>query len=405
MDPASTPAEPKTSIGRRFRPLLIGGVVAFIIMEIVALSPASFEDAPTESSVSEDTLLPKAEVGILATGIPKGKVPEYSVDGFHYVSVVGGQKQWKLVAEKANLYNVEKLVHARIVTAYLYDSDDKVTIVQGLEAKYFMNKQDLEVFGSVKTTFPDGFQTNSEYLRYNPSTKKVVIPVQYFVTGHGAEGEQQKMEFESHGLDFAMAASHVILQQKVKVVMTKKPPASPDATDTAAGVPAVTTIQSDHCEIERTIQLAHFSMNDGDSDQKRFVLINQPGMYARSRRADLNYGDFSQVLQYMTAYEDVFIQELPKAALPNSPLPKPGENPSLRYGTGGRADFDTHKNLVILKEFPQVYQDNDTVTGDIITVHRDTDIVEVEHSNAYSEGGDQPAQQKPVEPKPVGQRH
>jgi len=58
----------------------------------------------------------------------------------------------------------------------------------------------------------------------------------------------------------------------------------------------------------------------------------------------------------------------------------------MKYATGGRADFDSHKNVIVLTEYPQVYQDEDTVTGDKILLHRDTDIIEVEHSNAFSQG-------------------
>jgi lipopolysaccharide export system protein LptA len=74
----------------------------------------------------------------------------------------------------------------------------------------------------------------------------------------------------------------------------------------------------------------------------------------------------------MTLHDDVLVREIGK--------------PSQRYGTGGRADFESQRNVIVLREFPQVYQDRDTVTGDVIIVHRDTDIVEVEHSNAFSEG-------------------
>jgi hypothetical protein len=103
----------------------------------------------------------------------------------------------------------------------------------------------------------------------------------------------------------------------------------------------------------------------------------------------MHYGDFSKLLQYMTAYEDVFIKEL-KAPSDNKekkePAAKPSEGPNLRYATSGRADFDTKSDVIRLTEFPQAYQDNDTVTGDIIIMHRDSDLVEVEHSNAFSEG-------------------
>jgi len=100
-------------------------------------------------------------------------------------------------------------------------------------------------------------------------------------------------------------------------------------------------------------------------------------MFSRSRRAELNYGSAGRTVNYMTAFEDVFVRE------------RSADDPqklALRYATGGRADFDNVRNVVVFSEFPQVYEDNDTMTGDLITLHRDSDLVEVEHSNAYSEG-------------------
>jgi lipopolysaccharide export system protein LptA len=106
---------------------------------------------------------------------------------------------------------------------------------------------------------------------------------------------------------------------------------------------------------------------------QKFVHITQPTLFARGRTADLNYGDSDSILQYLIAYDDVLIKDL-------------GVKDSLRYATGGRADFDSHHDIIILTIYPQVYQDEDTVTGDKILMHRDTDIVEVENSNAFSEG-------------------
>ena len=79
----------------------------------------------------------------------------------------------------------------------------------------------------------------------------------------------------------------------------------------------------------------------------------------------------------MIAFEDVLIKEISKNKGPEN---------LLKYATGGRADFDSTHDVIKITEFPQCYQDNDTVTGDIIIMHRDTDLVEVEHSNAFSQG-------------------
>jgi lipopolysaccharide export system protein LptA len=361
------------STGRR---LLLAGVMAIIIMEIVALSPSSLEQpASSGASIAPESLV-DGEDGerTLATGIPTGKIPEYSVDQFNYVSTQGGRKQWKLIAERAFLYNQEKLVHARIVTAYLFDPEGKVTVVSGREAKYFMNQRDLEVFGGVTTRFPDGFETRSEYLRYRPQLGKIDIPPAYAVKGAGAaspEKQDESVAFDSHGLDFSMKDSLITLPRAVKFVMFRKGA----RTAENQGVADQTTIESDRCVIHRTRQLAEFTMDPVRPLTERFVRIRQPTLFARSRRADLNYGNFSQILQYLVAYEDVLIQETGNK-----------EKSQLRYGTGGRADFDTRRDVVVLTEYPQVYQDSDTVTGDRIIVHRDTDIVEVEHSNAFSEG-------------------
>jgi LPS export ABC transporter protein LptC len=396
-------SQQKPPLGRRFRPLIIAGVICLIIIEVVALSPSSLEQSPpSKTLLSEESLLPAGgEEKVLATGIPTGKVPDYSVDGFNYVSTRAGQKQWKLVARRAFLYNGEKLVHSRRVTAYLYDADNKITVVEGKEAKYFMDQKDLEIYGDVWTTFPDGFKTQSEYLKYQPSDRRIEIPTRYEVHGQG-----DQLNFDSQGLEFAMDRSKLILPQAVKVVMTKPV----DTPTDNAGVAEKTTVESDRCIIDRKKQIAYFTMYDSRPLKTRFVQIRQPGMYARSRRTDMHYGDFSKILNYITAYEDVLIQEIakpgqsgksevissfpnsarnggpPTAARPNQPHPK---EMISRYATGGRADFDTQRNVIVLKEFPQVYQENDTVTGDVIIVHRDTDIVEVEHSNAYSAGEDQ----------------
>lgn len=351
---------------RRMRPILLFAVGMLIIIQVVALSPSSIEDPEDHSSVMDPELFVPHEEQTLATGIPKGKVPEYTVDGFHYVSTQGTEKQWKIIASKALLYNHEKLVHARKVKAFLYDPDGKITVVTGREAKYFMNQKDLEIFGDVQTTFPDGFVVTSEYLHYRTNERFIEIPHPMPVHGMGKEESGQTFEFNSLGFDFAMVSGLMHLQKNARVIVN-----SPTKEKTV--------IESDYCEILRNKQLAHFTMSPNRPQETRFVHITQPNLFARSRRADLNYGDYSKLLNYMVAFEDVLIKEpAPKAPSPQEPM--------LKYATGGRADFDARKNVIVLTEYPQAYQDHDTVTGDVIVLHRDTDIVEVEHSNAFSQG-------------------
>src|SRR4051812_21594994 len=105
-----------TFFRQRLRTLFLAGIVGFTVMEIVALSPSSLEqeDTAANTPIDPETLLPEQD-GILSSGIPKNRIPEYQVVRFDYVSTQGGEKQWKLLADKAALYSKEKLVHARQV--------------------------------------------------------------------------------------------------------------------------------------------------------------------------------------------------------------------------------------------------------------------------------------------------
>lgn len=402
------PRNQRKGILLRLRPLILAGVVSAIIMQIVALSPSSVEEARDINVPIDPAALLPSDQGTLAPGIPKGRVPEYSVDQFNYVSTHESVREWNLIAEHAFLYNVEKLVHARQVKAYLFDPDGKATIVTGKEAKYILTtgngsngakapsgQRDLEVFGDVKTVFPDGFEVQSEYMRYRPDERTVVIPSEYAVAGRGKDESGQTLSFNSHGMDYAMGTGKIVLHKAVKVTVDK--PASKVATVTStkkARKDEQTTIESDHCVIEKDKKLAFFTMDPERPLESRFVRITQPTMVSKGRRGELNYGDIPngattntpsggaqsgpgrKLLHYIVLYEDVFLKDTGKE--------------SLRYATGGRADFDGTQDLVILTEYPQVYENQDTVTGDRIVLHRDTDVVEVEHSNAFSQGQNNP---------------
>jgi LPS export ABC transporter protein LptC len=353
------------------RIFLLGLTALLIIAKIVALSPSSLEESKSSNTAVDPNTLLQDDEPTLVPGIPKNRIAEYTIDKFQYVSVQNGEKQWRIESDQAFLYNPEKLVHSRRVKAYLYDPDGKVTLVTGREAKYFMNKRDLELFGNVKTVFPDGFELDSEYLRYKPNDRHIEIPIQYAVAGAGHQESGQIFRFKSHGLDYKMGQALIKLPKAVTVILDRNRPQTPET----GGVPDSTKIESDHCLINRNTNLAKFTMDPNRPIKTQFVHITQPTLFARSRRADLNYGSFNQVLQYLTAYEDVLIKETGRK-----------KEESLRYATGGRADFDTRKDIIVLTEFPQAYQDEDTVTGDIILMHRDTDVIEVEHSNAFSQG-------------------
>jgi hypothetical protein len=371
---------------RRLKPFALLAVGILVLVQIVALLPSSVDEGnSTTAPIDPEALIDDAGADqiTLATGIPRGKIPEYTVDGFGYSSIQDGQKQWKLDATRAHFFSKDQVVHARRIKALLYDPDGKITEVTGLEAKYSMSAtlRDLEIFGNVKTTFPDGFQIFSEYLRYMPQTRTIEITRDQPVAGNGlTQDRKQRLSFTSLGLEFEMAKSEIVLPKAARVKLDELVH-DPENK----GTREETVIESDRCVIDRKVQIARFTMDPLRALGERFVHITQPKLFAKSRRADLNYGDFSELIHYMTAFEDVLIRDL--SAEKDAEKQARKSAVPLQYATAGRADFEKRRDIVVLTELPQVYQDADTVTGDIIILHRDTNIVEVENSNSFTGGG------------------
>jgi LPS export ABC transporter protein LptC len=341
------------------------------IVKMVALSPTPLEEKTNNTNQAVDAGAVAADLGLasqMTSSSGDELIPDYTIEHFSYVSTRQGQPQWKLFSKRAFLYNKEHVVHSKLIQAHLYNPDGGTTLVTGNEARYNTEKKHLEVFGDVKTTFPDGFETMSDYLYYEPPTRKVFVPEKYSVQGKNRpEDGSQQIYFSSYGLDFSMQQGLIILPKNAVVTLDGQKE-------------QWTKIESDSCFIHRDKNIAEFMMSPSRDIKTRFVKITQPSMLMNARRAELNYGDLSEFLNYLVAYDDVYINE--EAAKGAGKKAKK----SRRYVTAGQAEFNSKENIIVLKKFPQVYQDGDTVTGDVVRLHRDTDIVEVDQSNAYSEG-------------------
>lgn len=353
---------------RTIRRIILACLSFLVLLEIVVLTPSPTEDslARPNSNLKSGIILDDEPTAI--PDLPKSRVPEYGVNSFKYISIQNSIRQWKLDAEQAFMYDPEKLVHGRKIVAHLFDDEQKATIISGTEAKFFMNQRDLEIFGDVHARFPDGFEIWGDYMRYTPNDRRVQVPTTHAVRGVSNDTDEQKLEFSSMGFDYQMDSGLVFLPSKAHVSLVRSQELD------AEGVPNKTLIDSDQCTMERSVQIAHFSMNPERPFEHRFVQITQPNLYTRARKADLNYGDLSNVLNYLVASDEVLIKESD---------PKSQE---LRYATGGLAEFDTKKDRVTLSQLPQVYQNEDTVTGELVIFHRNTGIIEIEKSNAYTSG-------------------
>lgn len=371
----------------RLRPILILGLVAFILVEILLLTPSSLENEPAgkETRMLDPTVLVatlKQDSPRLAQGVPKDEIADYIIDDFDYISSREGQREWKVLAKKAFMYQKEQIVFAKDVIAHLFNPDGGITKITGIEAKFKLELKELEIFGDVKTVFPDGFQILSEYVTYEPEKDKIEIPDNYEVEGKGITEEGKEIDFFSFGLLFFRNDNVILLKKNVRFNFTtigsQKDPNERQRTQ----------IISDFARILRNEKKTDFGMEKERKIEDQFVRINQPDLFVRSREAVLYYGDTGEQLRSLVASQDVYIEET-------------GGPPPTRYATCGRADFDNQKNDIVLTEFPQVYQGKDTVTGEVIIIHRDTDLVEVNYSNAFSQGNqDDPPRSKRPTPGP-----
>jgi len=346
------------------RPILLIALACFIILEVVALNPAPLEEKASTSAepfFTEEEAMESLSTSQkpLAPGIPTDRVPDYHTEQYRYISLQGTLKQWKMQAESANVYNKEKIVHSKDVTIELFDSSDKITLVTSQEAKYYFNDKEVELFGNVNITLPDGFKIKSEYLKYLTPTKILDIPTKYFVEGKGhSQDGKRDLFFTSMGMMFDQNKNLVDLRSQTHFEMTRIERNN-----------ETTVIVSDTCRIDRNAQIATFKMNY----DKAYTKLNQPNLYVQSRKMDLFYSGSSELLEYLFAKDDVYIEES-----------KNGKK--VKTGTCQLAKFDNKKNFIIMTQFPQVYQDKNTVTGDRIIMDRDHDLIEVEQSNAFSNG-------------------
>lgn len=368
--------------------------MGLVFLQFFLLTPAPLEQASRSEHFVNNTFLQHlfGIEGKNRFGVETSKHPDYTIHGFHYVSSRGGVKQWRILSKVAHLYHDINFVHSRDVQAFLFNPDGVPTVITGDESGYQMTSHKLTVIGNVVTRFPDGFTVRSDEMHYNADTRDLEVPTNIAVSGEGLSPDQnRRIEFESKGLQYAMAKSEIILSSEVRVV-------SHGEND------SLSVIRSDRARIDRTKQIAYFTMNPSRPAPERFARLHQPDLFVKGREMEFRYASGNPTLRQIIATRDVYIEELEvppaepvKAVTPVSVSMEASEEEDwvpdddddlamFRFATCGRADYNAETNFIYLTVFPQIYQDNDTVTGERIAIDRTRNIVEVERSNAYSPG-------------------
>lgn len=345
---------PKRIKHSQYQSFFLIGLFLFFVGHFLLLNPSSLEDDFGAIRVVEpQNLLAflKNETKTALEEIPRGEVPAYALrDSIVYASAEDKQS-FKLNAVRSNYYQKEQIIHALEVLVTFPDG----TTVKANEGIFFTGESKAKFYGQVHTVFATGGTLDSEYAEaFMKPVTQIEIPRSETATGFKSD-KTTITHFTSQGLSYKDVSPKTLKLLSDVHVWIK------DQKNT-------TDIYSDRADYEQEAGYLNFQMNESRPLSSQFVKTEQPDLKIKSRTLDLQLED-AETLHFINARGDVSIRDL------HDPL-------KISSSTSGEAVYDVEKNDVILTDFPQVYQEGDTITGDIIIFHRTTDEIEVKQSNA-----------------------
>jgi lipopolysaccharide export system protein LptA len=331
-----------------FPSFLLAGATVVLVAYLTLLSPSSLEDDFLSVRVvhPKDLLnfLKNSSEPTLAKGIPEAVTPAYSLRNFDFFTTTDNHPQLKLSALKSNFYQTEQLIHAKTSEVTLEDQ----TVITSKELLFDTTKNEIHFYGDVQINLESGAIIRSNYLK--AVTRPILtlfVPASEAVAGIKTE-RTNKVEFKSYGLTYLNDPKRELnLTSKVIVAVTGD---------------RRTQIQSDRSRFDFNLRKLKFYMDDQKNFDRQFVLTHQGLMEMKSRSVEIELEQTG--VKSIAALNDVSIRE------------------KSFFSTSGKASFDEHHNTIELSDFPQVYQDSDTITGDLIIYHRNDDTIEVKQSNA-----------------------
>ena len=329
------------------------------------LLAACLERLPSATRVtvgSSDTIQDREELlGQLRAKLPRiahelpTTTPAYITEGLRWASSNGSKLEWWLRAKTSATFPQDVRIFAQSVVMDQLDgegADAPHTVVSGDEAIHDPDHGRLDLFGNVQVRLSDGFLIKSEFAHYFTESGTYLVPPPFEGTGEGTLDNGQHLFFRATGLIYRPETQEMLLLLASHVELDE------------------TLIESDQALFLRTDHKAEFWAHHYRPPKKRWVSIRKPDLWVQSRTAEFLYG--KSVVKVLIAHQDVTLEDR-------------SQIDAVRYGTCGRALFDRELDQIDLTEYPQVYQGQDTVTGEWIRMKRKQNIVEVERSNAFSE--------------------
>ena len=336
----------------RLQSFLALSLVAFFLGHFVLLSPSNLEeDFMGVRVINPKDLLNflKNEPTSVIKAVPVDVTPDYSLRDMEFYNTTKNKPSWKLTARKSNVYQTANIIHCRDLILELSDH----TTVQSREGVYYTNQDVGEFYGDVVTTLANGTVVYSQYARVKT---KPITEISIPMTEPVLIKKQNPKSFiiaRAYGLTYSDSPPQefkLLNKVEVEIIGDKH-----------------TWIYSDYARFLHMKNHLYFEMNDQQPLERQFAMAKQVDMDLKSRTIEAQLDDKDQ-FETITALKDVTIHDFHDEAHPST-------------STSGKATYFEAKDEIHLYDFPQVYQDGDTITGDVIVYNRATDIVEVKQSN------------------------
>jgi LPS export ABC transporter protein LptC len=272
------------------------------------------------------------------SGIGRAAVPDYAMVNAHYVSVKAGRLESETRAKEAAFNLTTHKMEANDLVAFVYNTNDERTIITADHATFLMDQRILHLNDHVQALSPDGFLLTGPEATYNLNkrflTASLPVQGQTFEKEMQVWGDRAEAPLDENKVN--LIGNAIALYQEPKHGETR--------------------IRGDSCVLDRTEEKATFL---------KHVKVEQDDVTGTSDTGELYYSPRDKGIRYMALNTDVKITQT-----------------DGKYSRSQAAEFFAPTDSIVLTGFPAVYDGDDVVTGDKITVYRPTGIVEVTATNA-----------------------
>lgn len=267
-------------------------------------------------------------------------VPDYAMTNARYVSVKDGMLQMESHSKDSAYDLDQRALVSKAVTTKFYNAAGLPTVLTADEATFRQEEQKVLLTGRVRSESPDGFVLEGTHAEYGLEKRFLLAPAP--IEGRSKDG-----------------ALHVWANRAESFLDTRKLSLIGDArAQFQEKKRGLTRIRGDRAEVNRDEEIIEFKAN---------VRTEQDKVVGTSNSAEIRYAGRGQEkgVNYMSLLDDVVIRES-----------------GGRYTRSQVAEFFGPTDTIVLSGFPSVYNGDDAVTGDRITLYRATGVVEITQTNA-----------------------